>query len=189
MESREAILNKLNSGDAILFRQPLETNVNVGTPNTGVTAVEYGNAHQHTTVLTVNKTAALTLADNAALADGYLVYTFPAGAVVVNSAYMSMLITNAEHDTEACDIGLGSVIGSGAVAVLGGTATFEDVITGQTGAVGTAEVKTAVSSFVIEAASAHTLHFNAAATWADTAGAALDADISGTIVLNWSFIA
>lgn len=189
-DTRQAILNKLNSrADAILFRKKLETNVNVGTPNTGVTAVEYGDGFNHTSVLTVNQLAAMTLADNASLADGYLIYTFPAGAIRVNSAYISMNVVNAEHDTEANDLGLGTVIGSGAVAVLSGTATFEDIMTGQTAAIGTAEVKTVVSDFIIEAAAAHTMHLNCAAAWADTAGSALDADIAGTIVINWSFLA
>lgn len=201
METKESILFKLkrssNAGlnadtldglESAVFTKLLTT-TNVGTVNTGVTAVESGNAYEHTTVLTVSQTAALTLADNASLADGYLIYTFPAGAIVVNSAYMTMTVTNAEHDTEATDVGLGTVIASGAVAILGGTGTFEDVMTGQTAAVGTAEVKTVVSNFVIEAAAAHTLHFNAAAAWADTAGSALDADIAGSIVLNWSFLA
>ena len=183
METKQSILFKMKQNPPIEL-----TKLNVGTVNTGVTSVEYGNSYQHTTILTVNKSAAMTFADLASLADGYLLYTFPAGVVVVNSVTMSMTVTNAEHDTETTDVGLGTVIASGAVSVLGGTATFEDVMTGQTAAVGTAEVKTVVSDFVIEAASAHTLHFNAAGAWADTAGTALDADIAGTVTIDWSFL-
>ena len=88
----------------------IQTADGVGTANAGVTAVEYGSGVNHKTVLTVNQAAALTLGDNASLADGYLLYTFPAGALVVNSASMSMGVTNAEHAAENPDVGLGVLI-------------------------------------------------------------------------------
>lgn len=175
----------------------LRTASNVGTANTGVTAVEYGDGYNHQTVLTVSVTDALTIADTAALADGYLLYTFPAGAVIVNSAYMSMGMTAASTEAQADtpDVGLGTVIASGAVATLDGTGTFEDIITGQTAADanGTATVKTAIPTagvpFVIESGDAHTLHFNVADTWANDTGGDLTADIAGTVVVNWTFMA
>ena len=37
---------------------------NAGTPNTGVTAEEYGDGRNHVTVLTVSQTDALTTADD-----------------------------------------------------------------------------------------------------------------------------
>ena len=73
-------------------------------------------------------------------------------------------------------MGLGTVIGSGAVATLDGTATFENILTGQTAADanGTATVKTALPTagvpFIIESGDAHTLHFNVADAWADDTG-------------------
>lgn len=194
--TREGILNRLNREDAIRFTRKLETTINTGTPNTGVTAVEYGDGFNRTTVLTVSKTAAITLADNASIGDGYLVYTFPAGALVVNSAYMSMLVTNAEHNTEADEIGLGTTIATGAVSVLSGTAGFENILTGQVGAIGTATVGMDISNSTgatgglkISAGNPHIVHVNVAGAWANTAGAALDADLEGTIVLNWTFLA
>jgi hypothetical protein len=166
---------------------------NVGTANTGVTAVEYGDGYNHVTVLTVSQAAAITLGDNASLADGYLLYTLPAGAVIIERSYMSMAVTNAEHSAETPDVGLGTTIGSGENATLdvvdGGNG--ENILTGQTAndCNGTAEVKTVTTELVIEAASAHTVHFNVACAWADTAGLALDADIAGTVVLVWKFMA
>lgn len=168
---------------------------NIGTPNTGVTAVEYGNGYNHVTVLTVSVTDALTTADNGAICDGYLLYTFPAGVIVVHHTYMSMGVTaTAEQQADTPDVGIGTVIGTGSVATLDGTSGFEDLLTGQTAlADGTAEVKTlgptAGSPHVIEVADAHTVHFNVADTWADDTSGDLSADIAGTVVLEWTFLA
>jgi hypothetical protein len=163
---------------------------NVGTPATGVTAVERGDSHNHVTILTVNTTLP-AIAGGADLAVGKLLYTFPAGAVTILSAMMNLAITQSEGNITADtpDGGLGSVIGSGVVAVLGGTATFEDILTGQTfnDCNGTAEVKTVQTSMIMEAGAAHTMHFNVADGWAANgdAGAAL----TGTVVVAWHLMA
>lgn len=169
---------------------------NAGTANTGVTAVEYGDGFNHTSVLTVSQTDAITVADNAALADGYLVYTFPAGTVVVHSAYMTMGVTLAEDTTATADVGIGTTQGSAAAATLDlDNAACENILTGQTTAncSGTATVKTATPTaavpLVIESGDDHTVYFNIANTWADTAGVDLTGDIAGTIVLKWEFLA
>ena len=162
-----------------------------GIANTGVTATHYsGDGKNFVTKLVVNQADALTLADNAALADGYLLYTFPAGAYSITAVKMDMGVTAAEDTTATPDVGLGSVIASGAVNVLSGTATFEDYLTGQTAADanGTNTLKTLASAVVVEAAAAHTLHFNVADTWADTAGADLTADIAGEVWFQWALL-
>ena len=192
MESINSLIYKLQQAGSL----NLQNRTNIGTPNAGVTADEYGTAYLHTTVLTVNKAAALTLADNASLADGYLVYTLPAGALVLNSAYMSMLISNAEQDETVTDIGLGTNVATGAVAVLGGNAGFENILTGHAGEVGTATVAMDICNstggtggLIIRSGNPHTVHLNVAGAWANTAGTALDADASGIIILNWTFLA
>ena len=170
------------------------TSGNNGTANTGVTAVEYGDGYQHTTILTVSQVDALTTADLASIADGYLLYTFPAGAIIINYAYMSMGMTaTTEQLGDTPDVGLGTVIATGAVDLLNGTATFENIITGQTAvANGTAEIKTALPTagvpFIIESGDAHTIHFNVADAWADDTSTDLTANIAGTVVIVWSFI-
>lgn len=128
------------------------------------------------------------IAGGAALAVGVLAYTLPAGALIVESAHMSMAIqqTDGNITADTPDVGLGTVIASGAVAVLGGTATFENILTGQTAADcdGTATVKTVANQvLVIEAADAHTMYFNVADTWAASGDAG--ALISGTITINY----
>lgn len=173
-----------------------KTATNVGTANTGVTAEEFGDGRHHISVLTISQTDALTIADNAALADGYLLYTLPAGIAVIEAAYMSVAVTAASTEAQADtpDVGLGTTIATGSVAILGGTAAFENILTGQTAADanGTATVKTAIptagASLVIEAGDDHTVHLNVADTWADDTGGDLSADISGTVILVWKFI-
>ena len=111
----------------------LKTAANVGTAETGVTAVEYGDGYHHLTELTVSTTLP-AIAGGADLAVGKLLYTFPAGVIAVNVSHMSLAIQQTEGNITADtpDGGLGTVIASGAVAVLSGTATFENILTGQT---------------------------------------------------------
>lgn len=167
---------------------------NIGTPATGVTAVEYGNAHQHVTVLTLTKTDAFTLGDNANLADGSLIYTFPAGALWVNSAYLNVNVTNTLHDTGVCELGLGTAINEAAVAVLGATAGSENIITGTAAAINTALVaqamwQTSPFRLPIQSGNDHTVFLNIAGAWTDVAAGDLTADATGTVVLEWTFLA
>lgn len=163
-----------------------------GVAATGVTATHYSSDGKNfVTKLTVAQTDAFTVADNAALADGSLLYTFPAGAYAVSSVKMDLAVTLAEDTAQAAaDLGLGSVVGSGAVAILSGTPTFEDYLTGQTPADcnGTSTLKTVSSTKVVEAADAHTLYANIAATWNDTAGADLTGDLAGEVWFTWSLL-
>lgn len=186
----------IDNSPAITINNTPVTTDNVGTANTGVTAAEYGNGYMHTTVLTVSQADAVTVDDDAALCDGYLLYTFPAGEVVVNSAYISMAVTLAEDTTATPEVGLGTVLGSGAHATLGASdAACEDILGPATAndCNGTAEVLTVAvaggTPLVIATAGAHIVHFNIAATWANTAGTDLTGDIAGTVVLNWAFVA
>jgi len=167
----------------------LTTGLHVGAAETGVTAAEYGDARQHVTKLTFTALAIGSSTGAAELGFGKLLYTLPAGAIVVRAAYMSVALTGsgAACDADTPDGGIGTVIASGVVNVLGGTATFEDMLTGQTfnNLTGTAEVKTVSNQILtIEAASAHTVHFNLADGWA----AACDVTGTGTVTLEWSYL-
>ena len=162
---------------------------NVGTAGTGVTAVEYGDGNWHKTVLTVSTTTdSIAAADTTAM--GNLVYTLPAGACIIKSAYMSMALTATDTliTDDTPDVGLGTVIASGSTDTLDGTATFENILTGQTAADcnGTATVKTIADQIlVIETGDAHTIHFNYADIWA---GNDSETTVTGTIVIEWVFI-
>src|SRR3990167_5303383 len=162
--------NSVASKTAMLdANKRLQTAASVGAAGTDQTAVEYGDGRLHQTVITVGG-ALPDIAGGADLAVGKLLYTFPAGAVIVESAYMSVGITQTQGfiNADTPDVGLGTVIASGVVAVLGGTGTFENILTGQTAAncTGTATVKTALPTagvpFIIEAADDRTLYLNVA---------------------------
>ncbi len=172
-----------------------DTNIsNIGTEAaiTGLTVAEYGNESFHKTVLTLDEVAIGSATGAAALGFGELLYTLPAGACIINSSKINLSLQGGGVvDADTPVGGLGTVIASGAVSVLSGTATFQNIMTAQTfnDCDGTAEVKTALStsspfSMIIETADAHTVHFNLACTWAG----ADDITASGTITIDWVFV-
>ena len=179
---------------AVSFAGAATNTLNAGTANTGTTAVEYGDGRNHVTVLTVSTTLP-AIAGGANLAVGKLLYTFPAGVQIIDAAYMSLGITQTQGNINADtpDGGLGTVIGSGVVATLDGTATFENILTGQTfnNCTGTAEVKTLIPTasvpLVIASGDAKTIHFNVADGWAASGDAA--AILAGTVTIVWRTLA
>lgn len=186
---------RIESGAIINSAVAQLTSLNVGTVPAGVIAIEHGDGFNHTTILTLAGLAAV-IGDNASLALGELIYTPPAGALLINSAYMSIAITAADtvNDADTPEVGLGTVIGSGANATLGAVgATSENIMLGQVAAniSGTATVKTveptAGAPLVIEVGDAHAVFLNYADGWANVTTTAVT--ISGTVVLNWQFMA
>lgn len=164
----------------------LVTRQNVGTAETGVTAVEYGDGRRRVTKLTFTDLTIGAAVGAANLGIGKKLYTLPAGAIVVKAAHMSVALTGsgATCDADTPDMGIGTVIASGAVALLSGTATFENMLTGQTvnDLAATAEVKTVSDQILpIEAAAAHTVHLNVADGWAG----ACTVTGTGTVALEW----
>lgn len=164
----------------------LSTDLDVGENENGVKVLEYGTNVNHTTVMNLDTTLG-AIAGGASLGLGKKLYTFPEGPIVINFITMSVALTQTEDNITADtpEVGLGTVVASGAVAVLSGTATFENLLTGQVAADcdGTPTVKTVVANFVMEAADAHTMFLNFADGWAADGDAA--AEITGTVVVNW----
>ena len=191
IESCEGFAEDAAASAALAAAEGVTTNV--GAAATGVTAVEYGTAYRHRSVLTVNTTLP-AIAGGANLAVGKLLYTFPAGVAVIHHTYMSLAIqqTQGNITADTPDGGIGTVIGSGVVATLDGTGTFENLLTGQTfnDCDGTAEVMclgpTAGVPFVMLAGAAHTAYFNVADGWAASGDAA--AGLVGTVIFDWSFM-
>lgn len=170
----------------------LRTASNVGT-SAATSVIEYGDGFNHTTVLTCTALATPDVADNAASAVGDLIYTFPAGAIILESAYFNIALTlDDSTKTDTPDVGLGTVIGTGSEPTLDTTAEFEDILTGQTAtdvngtATVTAAVPTNGAPLFIASGDAHTVHVNAADTWANTTTQGLV--YTGTVVLNWKFM-
>jgi hypothetical protein len=171
--------------DAIIKRT--STSTVCGTPGTSVTATEYGDDYQHVTVLTFSGIAPSASVAGAAKGVGKLVYTFPAGTQVITHSYISVGVTAPTTGTDTTKIGLGSVIASGAVSALNGTATFMDILTEQTGAsAGVAVVKAAKATsspfeYITQTGGVKAVNLNVAATWTDTGALSL----SGTVTLRW----
>jgi hypothetical protein len=168
---------------------------NVGTPGTGVTAVENGDGNHHITTLTV-ATVLPAIAGGASLGVGVLLYTLPAGAQIVWSSRMSMAITQTTGHINANTptVGLGTVVASGAISVLSGTATFQSIIVGTAAAncTGTATLMTATPTaspftLITETGGVKSIYFNAAAAWSASGDPA--AVLAGTVVLDWDTLA
>jgi len=160
-----------------------------GTVATGSTAEEIGRRGRVTTI-TLNTTLP-AIAGGAALGVGKLLYTLPAGVCIIRACNMNVAITQTQGNINADtpDGGIGTVIASGAVSVLSGTGTFENILTGQTfdDCNGTSELKTVEdTALVIEAADAHTIHFNVADSWAASGDTA--ALLTGTVTIVWDFL-
>lgn len=162
-----------------------------GVAEAGAVATEDGNSFSHITTLAID-TALPDIPGGASLGLGKKIYTFPAGDFQIDSAYFSLALQQTEGfvTADTPEVGLGTVIASGVIAVLGGTATFENIIIGdgaQADCNGTAKVKaqipTANVPLVILAAGSHDLFINVADGWAASGDAALG--IEGTVVIHW----
>jgi hypothetical protein len=172
-----------------------KTAVSVGTAGTNVTAVEYGGK-QHTTVLTLTDVVlgAPTAAGNSA--HGSAIYTFPAGVHTEAHIYFSIGLTIGTVTTDIPDVGIGSVIGAGNIAVLNGT-TMEDYVTAitwNTALDGTARVQATVAATAglytgianNAAADVKIVHLNVADGW--NAGVTGNLTASGTVTIVWNTI-
>jgi hypothetical protein len=160
---------------------------NIGTPATGVTAVEYGDSRHHFTKLTFTGITVGSPASAAALGIGGLLYTFPAGALSIKAGSLSVALSGSGStcDADTPVLGLGTVVGAGAVSVLSGTATFVNIMAGTAVADvnGTVLNKTLAQSALLETAtSARAVYLNAAATWAG----ACTVTATGSVVVEWA---
>ncbi len=172
----------------------------VGTVPTGVTALHFGDGRDITTVLTLTDVALKGAVNSNPTAGGNwaggaLVYTFPVGSHLHCATSYNLGFTIGTVTTDTPDVGIGSVVGTGAVNVLGGTAEFEDYVDGAAWAVAL-DGTLAASSPITATAGALTgislngaadekkVHLNAADGWDAGVTGALTA--SGTIILKWT---
>lgn len=161
----------------------------VATPATGTIEVtENGGNQSHVTTLDIAGLSLLSTT-NANKAGGALIYTLPAGNILITRSSLSGYIvgTGTANAADTPDVGLGTVIGSGSVATLDGTATFENILTGQTWGDCNSTVQQAISatSLGILSAAAHTIHLNAADGWA---GVDAGMKFTGRIVIEWQYM-
>ena len=152
-----------------------------------LTVTDRGNGVYHSTKIEIEDLTLITPAGAASLAAGKGIYTFPAGRVLVHSAYIDIELSTSGSTVTADtpDLGLGTTIGTGAVAVLGGTAAFENIMTGQTAADvnATATTKFLSTDLGIETGGDKTVYLNIADGWAGAEATGVQAN--GTVILNW----
>lgn len=156
--------------------------------NAAVSVVEKGHGEiYHITQITLDDLTVITPAGAADLADGELIYTFPGGRINIDKIYMNVSLATAGSTVTADtpDLGLGTTVASGAVAVLGGTAAFENILAGQTvnDVNGTAEVVTSSRDITFESTDDKTVYLNIADGWAGAEATGVQA--SGTIIIIW----
>ncbi len=171
----------------------------VGTVATGFTAVEQGEGTLRRTVIDLTAvTSFVTTPDTAALADGMLMYTFPTGQIWLHRVYgdIALDIDDNANDEDQAEVGLGSVIATGAVATLGaGASTWEDlwgphIMTGCDAIATPADAIQVVTetNLIIPAANAHTVFLNCADTWANGAGTKDVFIQRARFVLDWTLL-
>lgn len=184
------VANTLASVAPILdSAKALRTNANVGTAGTDVTAVEYGDGYNHVTVLTLTTDAFTPTVPADAEGIGSIIYTFPAGVYLGTACHMDITAGVMDSATNACDLGVGSLIASGDITSL--ATTMEDWVTGQTVADVSTFVKekstimTGGAPLLFETGGSHVVHLNAAGTWNSTVSVA---NATGTVTLYWTFL-
>lgn len=170
-----------------------------GTVTTAGTTVaeEQGNGIWHTTKLTLTAFAVGTSDDNASLAIGAEVYTFPTGTILVeNTSIVGGVTAAISVTTNTPEVGLGTTIGTGAAATL--TTTMEDLMDGGAGSTGSDNVAPDVAGGTLYKASnftapilikttggkAHKLFLNVAAAWANVTAAGA-VTFTGVITVRW----
>lgn len=178
-----------------LLRSPAAT---VGTAGTNCVAEEHGDGLFHITKLTCTAFAVGTGGDAADLGIGAVCYTLPAGAYAWLGGSIEGIFSQASAGViTGGEVGLGTVVASGAVAVLSGTATFENIMNGQaiaTYTLGTTRVTAAGQptapniTTVATGASPRTVFLNIAASWPNIASAEA-VTFTGTVTIRWMKIA
>jgi hypothetical protein len=147
---------------------PMDAQSGVGCPSYCQTYTT-GTPEGYKTEITIDTTLP-AIAGGANLAVGKLILTLPAGAINIGGTHMNVSITQTQGNITADtpDVGVGTTIASGAVAVLGGTAAFENLLTGQTAADcnGTATDKIVVTTHHIDVVDSHSIYLNVADGWA-----------------------
>jgi len=159
-------------------------------PLTGtVVANETGfDSHRITTIDIAD--LVLLATTNASVGGGKLIYTFPAGKIIVKRATLSVGIigTAALNVADTPEIGIGTVVATGAIATLGaGAATMENIFDGTaiSACDNTAYQGSQSLTLAITAAAVHDVYLNLADGWAG-----IDAGMkaTGRVILEWAYM-
>jgi hypothetical protein len=178
-----------------------DTTASRGTPGTGVTLqTNLLPSGLYVSKLTLSAFALGNSGDNANLAIGAQIFEFPAGPILVTGAEIYGGVTAAiSLTTDTPEIGLGTTVGTGAVATL--STTMEDIIDGgAAGYIGGIAVCPDVAGGLVakgmlatskggvyiatSGGKAHTVFLNVADGWADVTAAGA-VTFTGTVTLEW----
>lgn len=178
------------------------TKVNPALPIAEVLEQVSADGIRYRTKIRVNGLSKAISAD-AALGFGEHIASFPLGRIQPVGGYVSMVSTTATGlSATAGEVGLGTVIASGAVATLGGTATFENIMEGTT--LSNHVAATALTSrkanrapvagtaatdgvLVLDGSgTAAKIHLNLASTWDQTAAEAVT--FSALVFVDWLYV-
>jgi hypothetical protein len=160
------------------------------TPATGtLTVLETGIDQNRVTTIDIADLVLITTT-NANKGDGKLLYTLPAGNILITRASISLGIegTAALNAADTPDVGLGTSVATGTIDVLSGTAAFENILTGQTWSAACAGVRQQASvaaTLSVLAAGAHTVYLNIADGWA---GVDAGMKATGRVVIEWKYM-
>ena len=160
----------------------------LGTTGVGVVADHFTvDGYNIITRLTVN---GVMPAITGTIAVGLLVYTFPAGVHSLKSGRIKIALTalDGNIDDDTPELGLGDTIASGAVATLGTTPAFENILTAQVAVCnGTVEDKAILqitaAHLMNEASGDKGVFLNLSDIWA---GAEAALPITGEVWLEWT---
>lgn len=195
-----SLTSALLAATTSLTTPKLLTATNVGTVTTAGTTVaeEHGDGVRHLTKLTMTAFSLGNSGDNASLGIGAKFYTFPAGTIVVKGVSIVGGLSAAVSVTaQTPEVGIGTVIASGAVATL--STTFEDYVDGGAAGgiggdlvapdlVGTVFYKSALFTNPVivktSGGKTHDMFLNAAVAWADIAAVA-PVLFTGVILIEW----
>lgn len=177
------------SGGSLQVAGDLGTGKNIGTGPTGQSVQEGGTSARHTTKITLVDFDLGAVAAAADEAIGALLYTFPTtGDIIVHKAsIVGSLQGQAAIAADTPDFGLGTVVAEGAVSVLSGTATFENIVTGQTlpdcdGTQFIVHTAPTAGGDLALTKGTNAIYMNAADGWA---AASSDLLFSGTVWIDW----
>lgn len=199
-QRRQAVIDNLfgSSGlelpAGVTFNQVLSASDLRPTAGAATAVVEdHGDDVWHVTKVTCTAFSLGNVGDNASLGIGAKLLTLPAGVLMIENASLTGTFDADISSTASTpEIGLGTVVATGAVSVLGGTATFENIIEGATIADVDNEAYSVVdnpngstnSPLLITAAGSHDIFLNAAAAWADISAVA-PLLFTGVVTVKW----
>lgn len=128
-EANRAINHKITFKNDVVLEMTPETTVNVGTTESDVEAVEYGNGISQQTVLTLDAKE-ITVANTTGVSfGGAKIYTFPQGRIFVKGVTLKLLTVGLGNAGNATPIAgtMGGDISLGTTPPSDGTLTVADV--------------------------------------------------------------